>query len=305
MNLLSVKNLSKSYRGIEAVKPMDYLFTAGRCIALIGPNGAGKTTVLRMLAGSLKPTTGKIDFKEQTIKDDFRQWIGYLPQYPVFYSWMSGKEFLVYSGRLAKLTKKEAADRADKLLDKVGLGDVKNRRIGKYSGGMKQRLGIAQAIIHEPKILLLDEPVSSLDPIGRREVLELMEELKEQMTILFSTHILSDADEVCDELILLHQGNLVESGFIETLRAKYQTKKMVITFPTDAEIYKEAIDQLLQTNCYTEKNVLHVPLVDEEEARKKILEKALSENWPIQGFSINQTSLEDLFMKAVNDTCNG
>src|SRR5699024_3102505 len=107
---------------------------------------------------------------------------------------------------------------------------AKSKRIGKYSGGMKQRLGIAQAMIHKPKLLMLDEPVSALDPIGRREILTLMEELKEELTILFSTHILSDADEVSDELLLLHKGEIVESGPMDTLRRKYQTEKLELTF---------------------------------------------------------------------------
>src|SRR5699024_5370688 len=144
----------------------------------------------------------------------------YLPQYPVFYSWMTGLEFLMYSGELAHLSKSEATKRAHALLEKVGIAEAKNRRIGKYSGGMKQRLGIAQAIIHQPKLLMLDEPVSSLDPIGRREILTLMNELKNDMTILFSTHILGDADKISDDILLLHHGQIVESGSMEELRRK-------------------------------------------------------------------------------------
>src|SRR5699024_6824411 len=159
-------------------------------VALLGPNGAGKTTTLRMLSGLLKPTTGTIHIANAKKGEDVRHDIGYLPQYPVFHPWMTGKEFLTYVGQLAYLTKKEAAEKADQLLQKVAIYEARNKRIGKYSGGMKQRLGIAQAMIHDPKVLLLDEPVSSLDPIGRREVLTLMEELKQQTTLLFSTHIL-------------------------------------------------------------------------------------------------------------------
>src|SRR5690625_6994561 len=126
------------------------------------------------------------------------------------HGWMNGKEYLIYCAKLTYIKKNKAIKKAENLLQKVGIADAKNKRISTYSGGMKQRLGIAQAIIHEPKLLMLDEPVSALDPIGRREVLTLMEELKQDMTILFSTHILSDADEISDELLLLHEGKIVE-----------------------------------------------------------------------------------------------
>src|SRR5699024_2191951 len=212
MALLTVNNLTKTYDKQRAVHDVSFQFQRGKCIALIGPNGAGKTTILRTLAGLIKPTSGTIHFSQMNSNNDFRSFIGYLPQFPVFYSWMTGKEFLIYSGELALLSKDEATERAKQLLEKVGIAHAKNKRIGNYSGGMKQRLGIAQAIIHQPKLLMMDEPVSSLDPIGRREVLTLMEELKEDMTILFSTHILTDADEVSDELLLLHEGRMVESG---------------------------------------------------------------------------------------------
>lgn len=300
MALLSVTKLSKTYNGNPAVNKISFQFEAGKCIALIGPNGAGKTTVLRMLAGLLKPTSGNIEFNQKNKNKDIRSLIGYLPQYPVFYSWMTGKEFLVYSGKLAFLSKSEATERADELLKKVGIYEAKDRRIGKYSGGMKQRLGIAQAIIHQPKLLLLDEPVSSLDPIGRREVLTLMEELKKEMTILFSTHILTDADEISDDLLLLHQGNIIESGSMDELRNEYQTEKIELAFENDIELYASKINELFNISSYVERNILHIPVTDIHLSRKEILAVASKENWPLTSFNINRTSLEDLFMKAVN-----
>jgi len=189
MTLLTVSDVSKIYDKKPAIKNISFSFESGKCVALIGPNGAGKTTILRILAGLLKPTSGSILFKGLKTNEDIRKVIGYLPQYPHFPGWMTGKEFLVFSGELAYLSKDDATQRAETLMEKMGISDAKNKSIKTYSGGMKQRLGIAQAIIHKPRLLMLDEPVSSLDPIGRREVLTLMEELKENMTILFSTHI--------------------------------------------------------------------------------------------------------------------
>src|SRR5690625_2020084 len=125
------------------------------------------------------------------------------------HGWMTGKEYLIYCAKLTYIKKNKAIKKAENLLQKVGIAEAKHKRIATYSGGMKQRLGIAQAIIHQPKLLIMDEPVSALDPIGRRGVLTLMEQLKEQMPILFSTHILNDADEISDELILLHKRKIV------------------------------------------------------------------------------------------------
>jgi len=301
MALLSVKQLSKNYDGKPAVHNVSFEFSEGQCVALIGPNGAGKTTILRTLAGLLKPTSGKIDFSEMGTKKDIRYFIGYLPQHPVFHAWMTGKEFLIYSGELAFLKKNEATTRAEVLLERVGLADAKNKRIGKYSGGMKQRLGIAQAIIHEPKLLMLDEPVSALDPIGRREVLTLLEELKKDMTILFSTHILSDADEISDELLLLHEGKMVESGSIDALRKKYQTTTFELTVEYGLSDYQHMINQLDSvSDTSIERSVMHISVYDIQTARQDILALATKHHWPITNFSVNRVSLEDMFMKVVN-----
>ncbi|MUK88336.1 ATP-binding cassette domain-containing protein [Ornithinibacillus sp. L9] len=303
MAFLTVQDLTKKYKNKTAVNNVSFEFKSGQCIALIGPNGAGKTTILRTLAGLLKPTTGSIEFANEKGNSDIRKFIGYLPQYPVFHYWMTGREFLVYSGELALLPKSEAKKRAESLLEKIGISkEARDERISRYSGGMKQRLGIAQAIIHKPKLLILDEPVSSLDPIGRREVLQLMEELKQEMSILFSTHILTDADEISDELLLLRQGEIVESGSMEELRIKYQTAKIEIEFERDIEAFAKKINDLPEvTASNIERNTLHVTASDIQLARQRILEAASNENWPLTSFNINRASLEDMFMKVVKD----
>ncbi len=259
MALLTVRNLSKTYDYRTAVDNIRFQFESGKCVALIRPNGAGKTTTLRMLSGLLKPSGGTISFAGMQPHDDIRKYIGYLPQHPVFYKWMTGEEFLVYVGRLGYLSKQAARQQAEQLIEHVGLKEAANRRIGKYSGGMKQRLGIAQAMIHQPKLLMLDEPVSSLDPFGRREVLNLMEELKKDMTILFSTHILSDADEVSDELLVLHDGKLVESGSMDDLREKYHTAKLELGLERNLEFYRDKVAAIpAVTACYLDHGLLHV-----------------------------------------------
>ncbi|MBN6205986.1 ABC transporter ATP-binding protein [Ralstonia pickettii] len=300
MTLLNVDLLTKEYNGTTAIQNVSFSLDFRKCIALIGPNGAGKTTTLRILAGLLKATSGKVTFSGQPANADIRPFIGYLPQYPVFPGWMTAKEFLIFSGELALLEKKTARKKAEELAEKVGIADTLNKRIASYSGGMKQRLGIAQAMIHSPQLLMLDEPVSSLDPIGRREILSLLEELKQNMTILFSTHILNDAEEVSDELILLNDGEIIETGAIIELRKKYQTSIIELEFQENPEKFLEEIKALSSISIGAlERNILKITAEDIIQARTDILQLAATKHWPLVSFHLNRASLEDMFMKAV------
>ncbi|GAA0498538.1 ABC transporter ATP-binding protein [Salinibacillus aidingensis] len=301
MSLMDVQGLTKAFDGKTVVSDVSFELQPGTCVALLGPNGAGKTTTLRMLAGFSRPTDGQISFDQQSLSEDIRQYTGYLPQFPSFHNWMSGLEFLVYVGQLSYLTKAEATERANELLKRVGLEDAKKQRIKKYSGGMKQRLGIAQALINDPKLIILDEPVSALDPIGRREVLDLMRELKKESTILFSTHILNDAEEVSDELLMLHNGELVEHGSLEKLNHLDQTGKIQLNFA----VYPENLESELE-NLSSIQHVrpvgqgVEVVVRDMDEARKEILQLVTVNEWPLTKFEQAKTTLEDVFMKVVN-----
>jgi ABC-2 type transport system ATP-binding protein len=300
MSIIRVIGLKKSFQDLEIIKGIDFSLENGKCIALLGPNGAGKTTTLRMLSGLMEPTSGTISFQNGSKGDDIRKFIGYLPQYPVFYDWMTGFEFLQYVGELGGLSKKNAKSKTLELLELVGISDAKNRRVGKYSGGMKQRLGIAQAIIHDPMLLMLDEPVSALDPFGRREVLELLEKLKKQMTILFSTHILNDAEEVCDEILFLHNGQIVEEGTLEDLRNRHQQSKIDLEFKEDPTkfLHKFTINGLI-LSMKVEGNKASILVRNLEEAKQALLLDASSQNWPLTRFEISRLTLEDLFMEVV------
>ncbi|QHS24282.1 ABC transporter ATP-binding protein [Virgibacillus sp. MSP4-1] len=301
MPLMEVHGLTKKFDHKEVVKDLSFELQPGKCVALLGPNGAGKTTTLRMLAGFSRPTDGRITFDQQSLSADIRQYVGYLPQFPSFHNWMSGLEFLVYVGQLSYLTKAEATERANELLKRVGLEDAKKQRIKKYSGGMKQRLGIAQALMNDPKLIILDEPVSALDPIGRREVLNLMRELKQDAAILFSTHILNDAEEVSDELLMLHNGELVEQGSLEKLNHLDQTGKIQLNFA----VYPENLESELE-NLSSIQHIrpvgqgVEVVVRDMDEARKEILKIVTTNEWPLTKFEQAKTTLEDVFMKVVN-----
>ncbi|MEH7494131.1 ABC transporter ATP-binding protein [Neobacillus niacini] len=300
MSLIQIKGLKKSFQGNEVIKGLDFKLEKGKCIALLGPNGAGKTTTLRMLSGLMKQTEGSISFSDAKKDGDMRHLIGYLPQFPVFYEWMSGFEFLQYVGKLAGLTSKEAKERSLELLELVGISDAKNRKVGKYSGGMKQRLGIAQAIIHRPQLVMLDEPVSALDPFGRREVLELLERLKKETTILFSTHILNDAEEVCDEILFLHTGEIVESGTMDDLRERHQQAKIDLVFHRKIEEMESTFrTHSLTKSILIDGNRISVFVTNIESARKEFLRLIAEKEWQLDKFEVSSMTLEDVFMKVV------
>jgi len=296
--VLQVQNITKQFNRHVVVKDVSFHLQRGVCTALIGPNGAGKTTLLRIITGLIPSTEGTITFKDEDM--DFRRIIGYLPQYPSFYEWMSGKEFLHLSSKLYGFSHKETVRRAEQVLDQVGLMKAKDKLIRTYSGGMKQRLGLAQALLHRPKILLLDEPVSSLDPIGRRDVLTLMERLKEEMTILFSTHILNDAEEVSDHLIMLKEGEVVEDGTIEDLQKKYATSKIIVQFEKTS-LNVEALLSSLPSIISFERNARTYSfyVTDLKQARKEILKEVNKHHLPITQFQIGKVTMEEMFMKAV------
>ncbi|MBM7553752.1 ABC transporter ATP-binding protein [Thalassobacillus pellis] len=302
MPIISVTNLLKKFDGHPVVNNISFKLEKGTCVALLGPNGAGKTTTLRMLSGLIRSNGGNITFEGLEKTADIRSEIGYLPQHPVFHNWMTGKEFLVYVAKLADLDKRTAAKEADRLLERVGISDAKNRRIGKYSGGMKQRLGIAQAMIHQPKLLILDEPVSALDPIGRREVLTLMEELKLETTLLFSTHILNDAEEVSDELLLMHKGDIVESGSLAEVRQKHKVNKIDLGFKEGFTGFEQEIKALPSVlNLEVDKNKISVIVTDTDIGREELLRLIQAKGWPLDKFVVGRATLEDLFMKVVQE----
>jgi len=300
MALIHVENLEKSFKDTKVIKGLNFELEAGKCVALIGANGAGKTTTLKMLSGLLKPSHGRIYFEGEKKRVDIRKLIGYLPQHPVFYEWMTASEFLEYTGKLSGLSTREAKQRSNELLELVGISEARNRRISKYSGGMKQRLGIAQAVIHRPKLIILDEPVSALDPFGRREVLELLEKLKQEATVLFSTHILNDAEEVCESIIFLHKGEIIESGTMDEFREKYQQSKIDLVFQESPEVYLNTLTDHPEVNSIqVEGNKASVLVNDLNEVKGLVLNMAAQNDWPLYKYEISSISLEDVFMKVV------
>jgi ABC-2 type transport system ATP-binding protein len=234
---IAMAGLTKHYPGVQALSDLTLDVPAGTIYGFLGPNGAGKTTALKLLAGLVRPTRGTAHVAgvPVTAGPAYRRQVGYLSQEPRFYGWMTGRETIEYVGSLYPVDARPNAARVREVLDLVELTEAADRPAGTYSGGMRQRLGIAQALVARPPVLLLDEPVSSLDPIGRREVLELMQQVKGEATIFYSTHILDDVQRVSDHVAILDRGRLVRAQPTADLLSSSTRDRMqvVLGFATD------------------------------------------------------------------------
>src|SRR6266540_3305821 len=219
---IACDGLTKRYPGVLALDHLDLVVPEGSVFGLLGPNGAGKTTTLRLLAGLIRPTAGSATVAGLPLGGiGITRRIGFLDQEPRYYGWSTGRELVSLAGRLHGMRGYDLETRTGEVMARVGLTDAADRRVGTYSGGMRQRLGIAQALVNNPSVLILDEPVSSLDPEGRRDLLALISELRGSATVLFSTHVLADVERVCDRVGILDHGRLITEGPLEALLARY------------------------------------------------------------------------------------
>jgi len=235
--VIETQGLSKGYKGVQALKSLDLKVAPNTICGFLGPNGAGKTTTIKLLLGLAKPTggSGRV-FGKDIVKenDEIRRRVGYLAQDPRFYEYMTARETLRFTARFFYTgPRAEIERRVTETLELVGLADKADRPIKGFSGGERQRLGIAQAQVNYPDLLILDEPAASLDPIGRKDVLEVMEKLREHTTIFYSTHILDDVQRVSDTVIILNRGALVAQGPIEEILAWEQAAAFNLTVKGD------------------------------------------------------------------------
>ena len=237
MAAIEILQLEKVYsvgfwrkRPKRALYPLDLVVEQGEIFGFLGPNGAGKTTTLKILMGLVFPTAGSARILGMELDDPgMKAQIGFLPEQPYFYDYLTAVELLKYYGRLSGMDEKQLVSRVDAVLERVALRDAAHLQLRKFSKGMLQRVGIAQAILHDPKVIFLDEPMSGLDPMGRREVRNLIEGLKaEGKTVFFSTHILSDAEALCDRVAIIHLGQLRGVGAVEELTAGVRAQVEIV-----------------------------------------------------------------------------
>jgi ABC-2 type transport system ATP-binding protein len=305
LTAIRTENLSKHYGKIIALDDLNLEVPDNTVFGFLGPNGAGKTTTVKLLTGFSLPTSGTAWVADEKVGDGnlaLQAKTGLLPDVPSFYTWMSGRELLHMVGELHELPRNEIRHRTGELLDMVELTKAGNRRIGGYSRGMRQRLGIAQALMNRPRVLFMDEPTSALDPMGRREVLELITRLRESATIFMSTHILSDVERVCDTVGVVNNGRLVTVSSINELRRKYARSYFEIEFMEDASAFAESlksIDWLTSPVIVYEGGtpVMRVGALDIEKARQELPRLIGESSLTLTRYELVLPDLEEIFMK--------
>jgi len=306
MSAIRISNLTKKFGDFTAVDGLSLDIADNRIVGFLGPNGAGKTTTLRMLVGLSCPTAGTIEIGGQpVIFGSSKQNIGfgYLPESPSFYGWMTGQEYMEFVGSLYRLDSDELGKTVKHYLELVGLTAAARKKIKSFSLGMKQRLGIAQALINNPKVLIMDEPLSALDPLGRREVLAVIEQLKNSMTILMSTHILADVDRICDDVAIINQGQLLAFSSLPELKTKYATPQVVVELSGQPKSFIADLKKQgwVKDAALTEK-ILKISLnsltdVDDNRALKYFVEKKIN----INRYDVAMPETEDLFVEIIGD----
>ena len=305
MEAIRIIGLHKNFGRVKALDGLDLTVEEGTVFGFLGPNGAGKTTTLRILTGLAHPTAGKAWVSGVEVgRGDVRREIGYLPEVPAFYGWMTAQEYLRdLVAPLFGLRGTEAQKRTEELLALVDLASVARRRIGGFSRGMRQRLGLAQALLNRPRVLLLDEPVSALDPAGRHEILEMIERLRGQMTVLMSTHILADVERVCDTVGIIHKGRLIVQDRREALLDRYAQPVVEIEFDaTLAEVQAWAqglSGHALVGGTSVEGRVVRLAVNDPASARAALPGLVAQAGLPVQRYQWVRPSLEDVFLRLV------
>ena len=300
---VELTSLRKVFAGTVALDGLSLSVPEGSVFGFLGPNGAGKTTTLRILAGLARPSGGSARVLGSDVADgtaQLRSLVGYLPDVPAFYKWMTGAEYLRFAGSLFSLSGAALEGRVEELLELSGLADV-DIRIGGYSRGMKQRLGVAQALINAPELLLLDEPTSALDPMGRRDVLDMLTSLRGRTTVFFSTHILADVERVCDTVAILDHGRVVAHGPIQELTARYAERKVIVEV-TDAagELAQDVSREPWATSVLVgPTGALEITVNDMDAARRAIPVLVADRHTGLCRMDAGELGLEDVFVSLV------
>jgi ABC-2 type transport system ATP-binding protein len=300
MAAIEILGLTKTYqvgfwrkRPKCALQPLSLSVDEGEIFGFLGPNGAGKTTTLKLLMGLVYPTAGSARILGSEITDPrMKAQIGFLPEQPYFYDYLTAAELLEYYAQLSGVAAKDRKHRVNEVLGRVGLPDVGGMQLRKFSKGMLQRVGIAQAILHNPRVLFFDEPMSGLDPIGRREVRDMMEELKHAgKTVFFSTHILSDAEALCDRVAIIHQGELRGVGAVADLTSSVEGNVEVVWHGNSVPVNVKPLSPSCSVTGETVRAV--VP----EASQDALIDALRRERIHIVSVTPLRTSLEEYFVQ--------
>ncbi len=269
----------------------------------LGPNGAGKTSTINMIVGGISVTSGEIKIRgKRSDSIEAKRLIGLLPQNPSFYRNMTAEKYLAYMGRLSGLTRAKTREKSSELLIYFKLFDDKHRKIKTYSGGMKQRLGLAAALIHDPKILILDEPTANLDPMGRDDVIKIVKELSKQMTVFVSSHVLSEIEEMCDDVTIINKGKIILVDSIENIKKRVSQDVYELDTDMNDVIYRELQNDPSVKEVFTnKKGKLEIIPLNAVELQKTVLKIISTHEAVLHGFERKKFSLRSIFTQLIKD----
>jgi len=305
VSVIRTQGLAKTYRtgfwmrAVEAVKGVDLEVREGEIFGFIGPNGAGKTTTMKMLTGLIMPTSGEAWIHDLPVSDpESRQRLGFLPEGTFFHDYLTGREFLDFHGALLGLPRELRRERIPQLLERVGIPDAADQQIRRYSKGMRQRAGLAQALIGDPDIVILDEPMSGLDPLGRKDVRDVILSLREEgKTVFFSSHILQDAEVICDQVAIILHGRIVTQGYLDELLGQETDGFEMVVEGIDGQMFEELEVHARRAVAQGPRFLFEFAVEDEAE---QALDRVRAAKGRVRSFLPRRRSLEDLLVEGVN-----
>jgi ABC-2 type transport system ATP-binding protein len=304
VDILSISNLYKSFGNHKVLNGLNLSVPEGSIYGFIGKNGAGKTTTMKISLGLLEADSGEITICNNKVKfgsSVANQFVGYLPDVPEYYNFMTAKEYLKLCGEITGMSANLIQKKSEDLINLVGLSDVK-KRIGTYSRGMKQRLGIAQALLNDPRLLICDEPTSALDPVGRKEILDILFKVKKHTTVIFSTHILSDVETICDHIGILNHGQIVLSGKLNDIKHQYQDNTIVLELSSkdDLDTFLNVEEVMkLDKKIKREGNSIYIRTSEVDEIMNLTMKILVNLSITPLKLEVVEPCLEDIFMEVI------
>lgn len=306
--MIHVSHLNKSYAQVPILKDISFTIDKGEIVGFLGPNGAGKTTTMRIITGYLPPSSGTVKIAGYSVTDDSlhaRKHIGYLPEHVPLYLDLTVDEYLTFFGRIMKVPRKDLKSEMDRIKSRTGLIGVSNKLIGSLSRGYRQRVGLAQALIGNPEVLILDEPTVGLDPVQIIEIRELIKDLAKSQTVILSTHILPEVSQICDRVLIINKGAIVADGNVDELTKTSKSKsKLILTLGSEDN---NALQMMKQTPGITRVDGTRhgdeymVTVEADKDIRHDLLKKLVEKSVDIREFRSEQIDLESVFLKLVTE----
>ena len=307
---IETENLTKNFGSLTAVNKLNLKVQKNTIHGFLGPNGAGKTTTIKILVGLLKPTSGSVKVLGQEVhadEADSRLGIGYMPELPRFPKHLKGAELLDVYGRMYGMTQQQRAEQIPKLIESVGLKGRENDLIGKYSKGMQQRIGIAQALLNNPELVILDEPSIGLDPVGMVEVRELMKTIsKEGVTVFLSSHLLFEVEQICDHVTIINKGSVLASDTLQNISGALGPAMMHIELANLSNEVIAAVKKLpFVSGTWKTGSTLYIQVTTYDDVRAQVSKEVTGAGGVIVGMSQKTSNLEDIFIQLVSKDQGG